>query len=37
MVAFDPKTGLCLLADGMGGYSAGEVAVAWRSLSQAKR
>ena len=25
-VAFDPKTGLCLLADGMGGYSAGEVA-----------
>ncbi|MDB5779066.1 MAG: protein phosphatase domain protein [Polaromonas sp.] len=25
-VAFDPKTGLCLLADGMGGYNAGEVA-----------
>ena len=25
-VAFDPSTGLCLLADGMGGYNAGEVA-----------
>ncbi|MBG6076763.1 Stp1/IreP family PP2C-type Ser/Thr phosphatase [Polaromonas sp. CG_9.11] len=25
-LAFDPKTGLCLLADGMGGYNAGEVA-----------
>jgi protein phosphatase len=25
-VAFDAKTGLCLLADGMGGYSAGEIA-----------
>ena len=25
-LAFDPKTGLCLLADGMGGYKAGEVA-----------
>lgn len=25
-VAFDPDTGLCLLADGMGGYNAGEVA-----------
>ena len=25
-VVFDPKTGLCLLADGMGGYNAGEVA-----------
>ena len=25
-VAFDPETGLCLLADGMGGYNAGEVA-----------
>lgn len=25
-VAFDLKTGLCLLADGMGGYNAGEVA-----------
>ena len=32
-VAFDRQTGLCLLADGMGGYQAGEVAsamaVAW--------
>ena len=26
VVAFDPDTGLCLLADGMGGYNAGEVA-----------
>lgn len=25
-VAFDAKTGLCLLADGMGGYNAGEIA-----------
>ena len=25
-VAFDPQTGLCLLADGMGGYNAGEIA-----------
>lgn len=25
-VAFDPHTGLCLLADGMGGYNAGEIA-----------
>ena len=25
-VAFDPYTGLCLLADGMGGYNAGEIA-----------
>ncbi len=25
-VAFDPLTGLCLLADGMGGYNAGEIA-----------
>ncbi|MEO7159840.1 MAG: Stp1/IreP family PP2C-type Ser/Thr phosphatase [Polaromonas sp.] len=25
-VAFDAKTGLCILADGMGGYNAGEVA-----------
>ena len=25
-MAFDPDTGLCLLADGMGGYNAGEVA-----------
>ena len=25
-VAFDPPTGLCLLADGMGGYNAGEIA-----------
>ena len=35
-VAFDPKTGLCLLADGMGGYNAGEVAssMAVASLSQ---
>ena len=37
MVAFDPKTGLCLLADGMGGYNAGEVAsgMAVAFLSQA--
>ena len=36
-VAFDPKTGLCLLADGMGGYNAGEVAsgMAVAFLSQA--
>ena len=27
-VAFDQQTGLCLLADGMGGYNAGEVASA---------
>lgn len=25
-LAFDPQTGLCLLADGMGGYNAGEIA-----------
>ena len=25
-LAFDPATGLCILADGMGGYNAGEVA-----------
>ena len=25
-VAFDPATRLCILADGMGGYNAGEVA-----------
>jgi PPM family protein phosphatase len=25
-VAFDPLTGLCILADGMGGYNAGEIA-----------
>ena len=25
-VAFDAQTGLCILADGMGGYNAGEVA-----------
>ena len=25
-VAFDAQTGLCLLADGMGGYNAGEIA-----------
>lgn len=25
-VAFDPSTGLCILADGMGGYNAGEIA-----------
>lgn len=25
-VAFDPATGLCILADGMGGYNAGEIA-----------
>ena len=25
-VAFDPLTGLCMLADGMGGYNAGEIA-----------
>lgn len=25
-LAFDPDTGLCLLADGMGGYNAGEIA-----------
>ncbi|MEO8015771.1 MAG: Stp1/IreP family PP2C-type Ser/Thr phosphatase [Polaromonas sp.] len=36
-LAFDPKTGLCLLADGMGGYNAGEVAssMAVAFLSQA--
>lgn len=25
-LAFDPQTGLCILADGMGGYNAGEIA-----------
>ena len=25
-IAFDPLTGLCILADGMGGYNAGEIA-----------
>ena len=36
MVAFDRQTGLCLLADGMGGYKAGEVAsaMAVASLTQ---